>query len=320
MYEYVIKGNNRLLGEVNILGAKNAILPMMAASILADKGKTVISNVPNIKDVDTLSEILRQMGATVKYDSKNRIIEIDCSSINNFTAPYEIVKQMRASFLVIGPLLARFHQAKVSLPGGCAIGDRNVNMHLKALKVMGADIKEKYGFVVAKTDELKGAKIYFDLPSHTGTENIMIAACLAKGTTIIINAACEPEIVDLAHFLWKMGARIYGAGTPNIIIEGKKQMSAVEYEAMPSRIETAFFLATAAITKGELIIKNVILSNLGIVIDKMREMGIEIQEIGDKRVLVKANKRLQSVNFTTWPFPGFPTDFQPQTMALLSAA
>jgi len=318
MDKFVIQGSNRLQGEVEVLGVKNGILPLIAASLLAAKGKTVITNVPDFRDVATLSQILRQMGAIVNYDRSSRVIEIDCESINLFTAPYELVKQMRASFLVIGPLLARFRQAEISLPGGCAIGARSVNMHVDALKILGAEIVQNEGLIIAKTDGLKGSTFYFDFPTHTGTENIMTAACLAEGTTTLINAACEPEVIDLACFLNKMGARINGAGTPVITIEGRKQLSAVEHEAIPSRIETAFFLGAAAITKGELVIKNAILANLGIVVEKMRQMGVEITDLGGNRVLARSTKELQAVNFTTWPYPGFPTDFQPQMMALIS--
>lgn len=318
--KFLIQGSNRLQGEVEVLGVKNGILPLIAASILAAKGKTVITNVPNFRDVATLSQILRQMGANVSYDRNEKVIEIDCKPINNFTAPYELVKQMRASFLVIGPLLARFKQAEISLPGGCAIGVRSVNMHIDALKVLGAEITQNEGLISARTTGLKGSTFHFAFPTHTGTENIMTAACLAKGTTVLINASCEPEVVDLAYFLNKMGARIKGAGTPIITIEGCAHLSAVEHEAMPSRIETAFFFGVAAITKGELVVKNAILSNLGIVVDKMRQMGVEITDLGDNRVLVRATKHLQSISFTTWPYPGFPTDFQPQMMALMSVA
>ena len=320
MDQFLIQGGQKLQGEVEVLGVKNGILPMMAASILAANGKTVINNVPDFRDVATLSQILRQMGANVSYDRNHRMIEIDCEPINNFTAPYDLVKQMRASFLVVGPLLGRFKQVEISLPGGCAIGARSVNMHIDALKVLGTEIVQEEGLISAKTNGLEGATFHFDFPTHTGTENIMMAACLAKGMTTLVNASCEPEVVDLACFLNKMGARIKGAGTPIMTIEGCTRMSAVEYDAMPSRIETAFFFAAAAITKGELVVKNVILSNLGVVVDKMRQMGIEIVDLGNSRALAKATEQLRSVNFTTWPYPGFPTDFQPQMMALMSVA
>lgn len=320
MDRFVINGAKKLQGEVEVLGVKNGILPLIAASILAAKGKTVITNVPDFRDVATLSQILRQMGATISYDRNSRVIEINCESINHFTASYDLVKQMRASFLVIGPLLARFKQAEISLPGGCAIGTRSVNMHIDALKMLSAEVIQEGGAVKATTVGLKGATFHFDFPTHTGTENIMTAACLAEGTTTLINAACEPEVVDLACFLNKMGARVTGAGTPVITIEGRTQLSAVEHEAMSSRIETAFFFAAAAITGGELIVRNATLSNLGIVVSKMRQMGVEITDLGSNRALVRATKRLKPVSFTTWPYPGFPTDFQPQMMALMSVA
>jgi UDP-N-acetylglucosamine 1-carboxyvinyltransferase len=320
MDKFVIEGRNKLQGEVGVLGVKNGILPLIAASILADKGKTVIKNVPDFRDVATLSKILCQMGVEINYNRESRVIEIDCGSINKFTAPYDLVKQMRASFLVVGPLLARFHQAEISLPGGCAIGARSVNMHIDALKVLGAKITQEEGFIVAKADNLRGSVFHFDFPTHTGTENIMTAACLSRGITTLVNASCEPEVIDLARFLNKMGAKIEGAGTPFMTIEGVSRLSAVEHEAMPSRIETAFFFAAAAISRGELIVKNTILSNLGIVVEKMRQMGIKISDLGNQRVLVKATGRLRPVNFTTWPYPGFPTDFQPQMMALVSVA
>jgi UDP-N-acetylglucosamine 1-carboxyvinyltransferase len=320
MDKFAIVGGRRLKGEAEVLGVKNGILPMIAAAILAEKGKTVITNVPNLRDVNTLSQIVRQMGAKIHYDHNSRVIEIDCESINNFVASYDLVKQMRASFLVIGPLLGRFKQAQISLPGGCAIGARSVNMHVDALRVLGAEITQEEGIINAKTTGLKGATSYFDFPTHTGTENIMMAACLARGITTLVNASCEPEIVDLACLLNKMGAKINGVGTPIITIEGASQMRAVEHEAIPSRIETAFFFAAAAITGGELVVKNAILSNLGIVVDKLRQMGVKIIDLGENRALVKSTERLRSINFTTWPYPGFPTDFQPQMMALMSVA
>ncbi|OGF20698.1 UDP-N-acetylglucosamine 1-carboxyvinyltransferase [Candidatus Falkowbacteria bacterium RIFOXYB2_FULL_38_15] len=320
MDKFVIEGSRRISGEIEILGVKNGILPLIAASLLASRGKTTITNVPYFRDVATLSQILCQMGASVNYDRASRVIVIDCEQISNFTAPYDLVKQMRASFLVLGPLLARFGQANISLPGGCAIGARPVNMHINALERLGVIINQDEGLIKAKTAGLRGAVFYFDFPSHTGTENVITAACLAKGTTTLVNASCEPEVVDLAFFLNKMGANIVGAGTPVIMIEGCSQLSAVEHEAIPSRIETAFFFVAAAITGGELVVKNAILSNLGIVVDKMRQMGVEIIDLGNNAVMVRASKRLRSVNFTTWPFPGFPTDLQPQMMALLSVA
>lgn len=320
MDQFMIQGGCKLQGEVEVLGAKNGVLPMIAAAILAEEGQTVIHNVPSLRDVHVISKVLEGLGAKVQYEEDSRVIVIDCTSINNFEAPYEWVKQMRASFLVIGPLLTRFREARVSLPGGCVIGARKVDMHIEALQHLGASIAQEEGLIIARTDGLQGATYHFDIPTHTGTENIMMAAVLANGTTTLVNAACEPEVVDLAKLLNAMGAKIHGAGTPVITIEGVLQLSAVEYTALPSRIETAFFVASAAITNGDILVKNAILPNLGIVVSKMRQMGVEITEVGDNSIRVRNNRRMRSVNATTWPFPGFPTDFQPQMMALLTVA
>ncbi len=320
MDQFIIEGGRKIEGEATVLGVKNGILPMMAAAILAEKGETVISNVPDLRDIKTLSRVLSHLGARVNYDPRGKRIAINCEAINNFQAPYDLVKQMRASFLVIGPLLARFHKAEVSLPGGCAIGARSVNMHIDALRKFGATIIQEDGLIKATSKRLKGTIFHFDIPTHTGTENIMMAACLATGKTRLINAACEPEIKALAEMLNSMGAEISGAGTPVITIEGVEKLSAAQVAALPSRIETAFYMAAAAITNGEVIINNAILGNLGILVDKLREMGLSIRELSNNRVLVKGPKRLSPVNFTTWPFPGFPTDFQAQMMALATVA
>lgn len=318
MDQFIIEGQKKLEGEIEILGVKNGILPMIVASILAEKGETVIRNVPNFRDVTTLSRILEKLGAVVAYDSVERVIRINCESLDNFVAPYDLVKQMRASFLVFGPLLSRFRTAEISLPGGCAIGARNVNMHIDALHCLGVKISQEEGYIRSSAESLKGAEFFFDYPTHTGTENIMMVACLAKGTARLINAASEPEIVHLAVMLNRMGAKITGAGTPFIEIEGVEKMTAIEIDAMPSRIETAFFMAAAAITNSELLIKRAELSNLGIVVDKMLQMGIRVRKIRENEILVSSKKQLSSIDFTTWPFPGFPTDFQPQMMALLT--
>ena len=320
MDQFIINGGQKLEGEVEILGVKNGILPMMAASILASKGKTIIRNVPHLRDVITMSEVLKSLGAKTEYDQKERTLNIDCQSIHNYRAPYDLVKQMRASFLVIGPLLARFKKAEVSLPGGCSIGARAVDMHLNALMRMGATLEDREGYIVGDTNGLKGITFYFDFPTHTGTENIMMAACLAHGETQIVNAACEPEIVDLANMLNGMGAKIRGAGTPIITIDGVDSLYGIEYTAIPSRIETAFFMAAAAMTGGEIVLKNAILSNMGIVVNKMRDMGIQIVKIDNNTVLVKRERRMKAINFTTRPFPGFPTDFQAPMMALLTVS
>ena len=320
MDQFIINGGGKLEGEIEVLGVKNGVLPMIAASIMASKGTTIIHNVPALRDVAAMSRVVEALGAKVNYDPKTRTIVLDCQSINNYQAPYDLVKKMRASFLVTGTLLARFNKAGVSFPGGCVIGSRLVNMHLEAFQKLGASITRDNGNIVVSTKGLKGTTYYFDFPTHTGTENVMMAACLAEGTTHLIGAACEPEIVDLANMLNKMGARISGAGSSYITIEGVKTLTGVEYTAMPSRIETGFFMAAAAITGGEVVVKNAILSNLSIVVNKLQSMGVEITDLGDNRILVKRRGGMRAASFTTWPFPGFPTDLQASMMALLTVA
>jgi UDP-N-acetylglucosamine 1-carboxyvinyltransferase len=320
MDQFIINGGVKLEGEIEVLGVKNGVLPMIAASIMASKGTTIIHNVPALRDVTAMSKVVESLGAKVNYDPKTRTIVLDCQPINNYQAPYELVKQMRASFLVAGTLLGRFNKAGISFPGGCVIGARLVNMHLEAFQRLGASVTMDNGNIVVSTDGLKGTTYHFDFPTHTGTENVMMAACLAEGTTYLIGAACEPEIIDLANMLNKMGAKVSGAGTPHITIEGVKRLQGVEYTAIPSRIETGFLMAATAITGGEVIVKNAILGNLSIVVDKLRRMGVEITDLGDNRVLVKRKGRMKAVGFTTWPFPGFATDLQSSMMALLTVA
>ncbi len=320
MDQFIINGGVKLEGEIEVLGVKNGVLPMIAASIMASKGTTIIHNVPALRDVTAMSKVVESLGAKVNYDPKTRTIVLDCQPINNYQAPYELVKQMRASFLVAGTLLGRFNKAGISFPGGCVIGARLVNMHLEAFQRLGASITMDDGNIVVSTDGLKGTTYHFDFPTHTGTENVMMAACLAEGTTHLIGAACEPEIIDLANMLNKMGAKISGAGTPHITIEGVKNLEGVEYTAIPSRIETGFLMAATAITGGEVVLKNAILSNLSIVVDKLRRMGVEITDLGNNRVLVKRKGSVKAEGFTTWPFPGFPTDLQSSMMALLTIA
>ena len=316
MDKFAIEGGRALQGEVDVLGVKNGLLPMMAAALLASAGETILHNVPALSDVDTMAKVLEGLGARVRHDHATRTLVLDCTSLSSHVAPYEYVKQMRASFLVMGPLLGRIHQAEVSQPGGCSIGVRSINLHLEGLHKLGATISEDNGNVLASTTGLTGTDIYFDTPTHTGTENIMMAACLAAGTTTIVNAACEPEIADLAALLNMMGARISGAGTPLIAIEGVGRLHGVEYTVMPSRIETAFFLAACAVSGGELIINHARLEHIGIVVDKMQQMGITLRGLSGGRVLVKRKGRMRAVNFSTRPYPGFPTDFQAQMMVL----
>ncbi len=307
-------GGAPLKGEVWISGAKNAVLPIMVASLLGD-GPSVISNVPHLQDVTTTMELLGRMGATLAVDDHLRI-EIDPRGMQQFEAPYELVKTMRASILVLGPLVARFGHAVVSLPGGCAIGSRPVDLHLRALQQLGAEVTVVNGNIEARAETLKAANIIFDTVTVTGTENIMMAATLAEGTSVIENAAQEPEVADLANFLIKMGAKISGVGTNTLIIEGVKKLRGAEYSVLPDRIETGTFLVAAAITRGHVHVTRTQPRHLDSVIEKLRETGADI-EIGDDWIdLDMHGRRPKAVNITTAPYPGFATDMQAQFTAL----
>jgi len=314
MDKLIISGGNILNGEIRVSGAKNAALPIMAATLLADSSMTV-SNVPHLHDITTTMELLGGMGVQLIVDERMNI-EIDASSIKNFYAPYELVKTMRASILVLGPLLARFGQADVSLPGGCAIGSRPVNLHINGLEAMGAEITVDKGYIRARAKRLKGARIVMDLVTVTGTENIMMAATLAEGTTVIENAAREPEVVDLANCLNSMGARVSGAGTDMIEVEGVKNLSGTQYSVLPDRIEAGTFLVAAAMTGGKIIVKDARPSTMDAVIAKLNEAGAEI-EMGDDWIsLDMRGKRARAVKLHTAPYPAFPTDMQAQFTAL----
>lgn len=316
MAKIIVKKSNPLKGSVRIDGAKNAVLPIIAATLLA-KGKSVLREVPNLKDVHVISDLLRHLGAEVEY--KGTTLTVDATNLTTYDAPYELVRKMRASFLVMGPLLARFNQTKISMPGGCAIGTRPIDLHLKGFKALGANVVMDHGFVEAKTDRLKGSKLYLDFPSVGATENIMMAAVLAEGTTIIENAAEEPEIVDLANFLNEMGADVRGAGTNTIRIKGVKELKATEHDVIPDRIEAGTFMVAAAMTKGDITIENIILEHLKPVTAKLREAGCEIIEM-DNSIRVIGPEKLKSIDIKTLPHPGFPTDVQAQFMAMLTVA
>ena len=316
MAKIIVKKSNPLKGSVRIDGAKNAVLPIIAATLLA-KGKSVLREVPNLKDVHVISDLLRHLGAEVEY--KGTTLTVDATNLTTCEAPYELVRKMRASFLVMGPLLARFNQTKISMPGGCAIGTRPIDLHLKGFKALGAKIVMDHGFVEAKTDKLKGNRLYLDFPSVGATENIMMAAVLAEGTTIIENAAEEPEIVDLANFLNEMGASVKGAGTNTIRIKGVKELKATEHDVIPDRIEAATFMVAAAMTKGDITVENVILEHLKPVTAKLREAGCEVIEM-DNAVRVIGPEELKSIDIKTLPHPGFPTDVQAQFMAMATVS
>lgn len=320
MDKLVITGNKPLNGEVVISGAKNSALPIMAATLLATDNVT-ISNVPHLKDVTTMMELLGQLGAQLTVDEKMNV-QVDASNVNEFVAPYELVKTMRASILVLGPLLSRFGKADVSLPGGCAIGTRPVDLHLKALKAMGADISVDNGFIKArcKKGRLQGRPLLFDTVTVTGTENILMAAVLAEGKTIIKNAAREPEVIDLANFLIQMGAKITGAGTATIEIEGVESLSGGSYTVMPDRIEAGTYLTAGAITRGKVTVRRVKPDNLLSMLCKFEEAGAELSIGEDWVTLNMHGQRPQAVNIATAPYPAFPTDMQAQFMALNTIA
>ena len=316
MDKLIIKGGRKLSGEVSVSGSKNASLPIFCATILAP-GVHEISNVPFLRDINTTIKVLESLGAVI--EGNGNIVRIDATAINNVEATYELVKTMRASVLVLGPLLARHGRARVSLPGGCAIGARPIDQHLKGLKALGAEIKLEHGYVEAKAKRLKGARINFDMPTVGGTEHLMMTATLAKGETILENAAREPEITDLANMLIKMGAKIEGAGTDTIRITGVKSLVPVNYRVMPDRIEAGTFMCAAAITGGDIRIHNMQLEHLDALVFKLQDAGVEIIN-KDGVVRVKGSKKVKSVNIKTRPYPGFPTDMQAQFMALMAVA
>ena len=290
MEKLLITGGQSLKGEVRISGAKNSVLPILAASLLSD-GEVILGNVPHLQDVTTTISLLTEMGAILSIDEKMKV-SINASSVNKFYAPYEMVKTMRASILVLGPLLSHFGEAKVSLPGGCAIGSRPVNLHIEGLKAMGANIKVDNGYIIAKAKKLKGAKISLPIATVTGTENLIMAATLASGQTIIKNAAKEPEIIDLANCLRLMGAKIRGDGTSEIIIDGVKNLSGCSYDVLPDRIETATFLVAAAITQGELTLTHTRPDTIKVIIDKLKNAGANIS-INEDKIQIKVNSQLK---------------------------
>ena len=314
MDKLIIQGGIPLHGEIRISGAKNAALPILAATLLAD-GPVIVGNVPHLHDITTTMELLGRMGLSLTVDERMHI-EVDSSTIKEFFAPYELVKTMRASILVLGPLLARFGMADVSLPGGCAIGSRPVNLHLQGLTAMGAEITVEGGYIRAKAKRLKGVDMVLDLVTVTGTENLMMAATLAKGTTVIRNAAREPEVVDLANCLICMGAHIDGAGTDTIRIEGVATLQGCRYDILPDRIETGTYLTAAAMTGGHVKLKNTRPHLLESVIAKLNEAGAHMT-VGEDWIELNMNgEGLRAVNIHTSPYPGFPTDMQAQFTAL----
>lgn len=314
MDKLIIQGGSSLNGEISISGAKNAALPILSATLLADS-PVVIGNVPHLHDITTTMELLGRMGSQLLVDEKMNI-EVDNSTISNMHAPYELVKTMRASILVLGPLLSRFGKADVSLPGGCAIGSRPVNMHLNGLSQMGADILVEGGYIKAKAKRLKGVRLILDMVTVTGTENLMMAATLAKGTTVIENAAREPEVIDLANCLISMGAKIEGAGSDRIEIEGVESLGGCHYDILPDRIESGTYLVAAAMTGGRIKLKNTRPQLLDAVLAKLEEAGASINSDESSITLDMHGNQPVSVDLHTSPFPGFPTDMQAQFTAM----
>ena len=316
MDKIIVEGGRSLAGRVKISGAKNAALPMLISSLLAD-GTSTFTNVPDLMDIESTSLLLSHLGAHV--EACEDAIRINAADLDRFEAPYDLVRKMRASVLVLGPLVARLGKARVSLPGGCAIGARPINLHLKGLAALGASIELKHGYVEASAGRLKGADIYFDVVTVTGTENLMMAAALAEGTTVLRNAAREPEIEALADNLVKMGAEIEGAGTSTITINGVSALNPVAAAVIPDRIEAGTFMMAAVLTRGEVTLLDCEPDHVGALIDKLRLVGAEI-DIDSKRIHVRGQDSINSVDIKTQPYPGFPTDMQAQFMVLMSVA
>lgn len=314
MEKLKVTGGCRLKGEVKASGAKNAALPILAASLLT-ADDLVLHNVPHLSDIRTMGKLLSGLGMTVERPSDTETVRLNAKSLTTLTAPYELVKTMRASIVTLGPMLARFGEARVSLPGGCAIGARPVDQHIKGLQTLGAEVVIDHGYVVAKAKRLKGAHIVTDMVTVTGTENLLMAATLAEGTTVIENAAREPEVVDLANCLIAMGAKIRGAGTPVIEVEGVSELHGATHSVLPDRIETGSFLVAALMTRGYVTVTHAAPHTLDIVLEKLREAGATVQT-GDDWIRVSIDKRPQAVSVRTVPHPGFPTDMQAQFMAL----
>jgi UDP-N-acetylglucosamine 1-carboxyvinyltransferase len=320
MDRILITGGKRLTGELQTAGAKNAVLPILA-SVLLSPGPHRVTRVPQVRDVQTICELLGRLGVRIQKSGSEILLTAD--TITESEAPYELVKTMRASVLVLGPLVARFGEARVSLPGGCAIGARPINLHLMGLEKMGAEVRIEHGYVQAKATKLRGAHIALTQSTVTGTENLMMAATLAEGATVIENAACEPEVMDLADFLNRRGARVRGAGTPRVMVEGVSELRPADHSVMPDRIEAATYLAAAAITGGDVMVRGAVPEHLKAVTEKLRQTGCRITETLEGIRLQmpdRSSGRLRSVDITTQPYPGFPTDMQAQMMALMSVA
>jgi UDP-N-acetylglucosamine 1-carboxyvinyltransferase len=314
MDKFIIDGGRPLSGKVRAMRSKNSTLPILAAALLADSGTTTLTGIPDLRDIDIMLQVLRELGARVDWDRQTETVKIDASNVDKDEAPYDLVRKMRASFLVLGSLIARLHRARVSLPGGCSLGQRPVNLHLKGFSQLGVEIAEEAGYVLANGC-VKGGTVYFDRPSHTGTENLMIGAAQSAGVTRIVNAACDPEVVDLANFLNKMGADISGAGTTDMTIRGVDKLKPVTYRPMADRLEVGTLLCMAAGTGGKLTVEDGVATDLEVVLLKLGEMGCEVSS-DSHSITVNSDGNLRATDFVTFPFPGFPTDLQPCFVAL----
>ena len=320
MEKLIIKGGHPLKGRVKISGAKNAVLPIIAATLLGQERPSVLDDVPALDDVETITAVLETLGVRASFDREQHRLTVDATVIGSTTAPYDLVRKMRASFLIMGPLLARCGQAKISLPGGCAIGTRPIDLHLKGFEALGAEIKIGHGFIEASAPEgLKGAKVYLDFPSVGATENIMMAASMAEGVTVLENPAQEPEIVDLANYLNVMGAKVRGAGTNVIKIEGMGRLMGRDYTIIPDRIEAGTYMVAAAMTRGDVYIENAISEHLKPVVAKLKEAGAVIEE-DVEGIRVTCDRPTRAVDIKTMPYPGFPTDMQAQFMAMIAVS
>jgi len=319
MDKFIITGGRKLTGGVRVDGSKNAVLPIMTAALLIEKGTTVIKGVPDLADVHTVLEVLTHLGAECSYDPDGQCLSINAENVDRHDVPYDLMRRMRASFLVLGALIGRFGKARISLPGGCSLGPRPVDLHLKGLRRLGVSFKEEAGYIIAEAPRLTGGAVYFDRPTHTGTENLLSAAAVASGKTILINAAADPEVVDVADFLNNAGAKIKDAGTPVIKITGTKKLKAVEHTVIPDRLEAGTLMMAAAITGGYLELAHVRSDHLEAVTMKLQEMGATVETTRSK-LAIRAPSRLAPTDVITFPYPGFPTDLQAALMALSCVA
>ncbi len=319
MDKFIITGGKNLSGSVRIDGSKNAVLPILTAALLIKKGTSVIKGVPDLVDVHTTVDVLNHLGAHCEYDPKSHTLSINAEKLESHEVPYDLMRKMRASFLVLGALVGRFGEAKISLPGGCSLGPRPVDLHLKGLRCLGVNFAEEGGYIYAQCPKLAGSAVYFDRPTHTGTENLMTAAAVASGKTILINAATDPEVVDVANFLNKAGAKISGAGTPIMQITGVKRLKPVEYQVMPDRLEAGTLMMAAAVTGGYVELTNVRPADLEAVTLKLSETNTVVEATKSK-INVRGPARLKAADVMTFPYPGFPTDLQAAIMSVLAVA